>query len=239
MTNFNEYSTAAVLAREVESQMLERLDVVALKPKQILTIGFGTDSSQLLLQTRYPEAEITRVDFTDEMLEQTWTLMDINELPFAENSIDLIISNLFLPWCAHYEKLFFEWRRILRPEGLLMFTSFGPETLCEWKNQDVLLPNLMDMHVLGDALMHVGFSDPVLDVEQFVVNYKDPEKLIYELQMTGMIFKKPAGTFSSHITYEVVYAHTWGPSTLIPGEEDGVVKVPLTQLGGRKGGVIT
>ena len=234
MTTYNDYAAAAALAKAVESQLLERLDVVALKPKHILTIGFGTDSSELLLRTRYPNAVITRMDFTEQMLEQGWSLLAIKELPLAKNSIDLIISNLFLPWCADQEQLLVEWRRILRPEGLLMFTGFGPDTLREW-HQDFLLPKRMDMHDLGDGLVSAGFSDPVLDVEQFILRYKDPEKLLHELQVTGMIFENPTDSFSNNITYEVVYAHTWGPPPVSMADEQGVVKVPLEQLGGRRG----
>lgn len=232
MTTHSEYLAAAALAKEVEVQMLERLEVVALRPKQIVIMGFGTESTETLLQARYPDAAMIRIDFTEQMLEEGWSLLATNELPILEKSVDLIISNLFLPWCAYQDKVFLEWRRLLRPEGLLMFTSLGPDTLSEWQDQTMLIPNRHDMHNIGDGLVRAGFLDPVLDVEQFLFRYQDEKKLQHELKATGMLKDAANDIVSKEITYEVVYAHTWGPAS----KTDNIIKVPLEKLGGRKKG---
>ena len=231
-TTYNEYLKAAALAQEVEIQMLDRLEVVALRPKQIAIIGFGTESTESLVKARYPEAEMIRMDFTEQMLEEGWALLATNALPLADKSVDIIISNLFLPWCAYQEKIFLEWQRILRPEGLLMFTSLGPDTLCEWQDQSMLIPNRYDMHDVGDALVRAGFSDPVLDVEQYLFRYQDADKLQHELKITGMMKKDAREIFSKEITYEVVYAHTWGQVI----KNEGIIKIPLEKIGGRTKG---
>lgn len=227
-----DFAEASVLARHVEAEMLSRLDVVAIQPKRLLIQGHGIHSAKQLLQKRYLEAEVIGLDLAEQMLKSSWACLTMDELPFAEKSMDLIISNLFLPWCTDQEKLFAEWKRILHPEGLLMFTCYGPDTLCELQNTGTLVPHLVDMHNVGDALMQAGFSDPVLDVEQFTLNYKDSEKFLHELRVTGMIHKADDVPFSNTITYEVIYAHTWGKAES-QDMDDGIVKIPLTALGGR------
>lgn len=242
-----DYLKASVLLREVEAQMLARLDLVALHPKRILNMGCGINGSVQLLKQRYPEAEIVEIDYVQPMLEHFHTTQSKWDcranaalLLIVQDSIDLIVSNLFLPWCASLEELFLEWRRVLRPEGLLMFTSLGPDTLSELHSDHIQLPNFMDMHDLGDALVRAGFADPVLDVEHFSLTYKDPQKLVDELRVTGMIAKNDHLTLleqaSWDITYEVVYAHTWGPEPRLDYmvDDEGIVKIPLAHLRGWK-----
>lgn len=227
-----DYYPVAVLDREVGAELLARLDIVALKPKRIIEWGCGADDCRLLLQQRYPEAELMAIhDFPA-------------VLPVEDYSIDLIVANLLLPWCADLKQVLQAWRRVLRPEGLLVFTSLGPDTLQELQQQAVQLPLpiLIDMHDLGDALAHAGFADPVLDVEYFTLTYREQQQLYNELHMTGFISdsivelepleKNTEGVIP--LTYEVIYGHAWQPAISSIGQnqlsEEGVVKVPLAHL---------
>ncbi|MCC2667051.1 MAG: bioC 1, partial [Gammaproteobacteria bacterium] len=134
-----DYYAAAALDREVGAELLARLDLVALKPKRIIEWGWGADKSDLLLQQRYPEAELI-------------ILRDFSAISTVDDySIDLIVANLLLPWCADLKQMLQVWRRMLRPEGLLVLTSLGPDTLQELQKQAIQLPMLIDMHDLGDA----------------------------------------------------------------------------------------
>lgn len=209
---------AAVVARTLAEQMLERLTLVALQPKRIYEAGnsFG------LLKKQYPHAEIITSDL------------------FAEDSsIDLLFANLVLPWSKNIEITLREWQRILRPEGVLMFTSLGPDTLTEIQDNQILLPKPVDMHLLGDALMQAGFADPVMDVEHFTVTYRDYNQLLQELKMTKMISeqqqslkitKNSEGIFE--LSYEIVYGHAWGieKKAGYVADETGTVKIPLSDL---------
>ena len=208
-----------VLARETAGQMLARLSLVTLKPARILDADGGAGE---MLKKQYPDAEI---------------VTSTNNLP--DNSIDLLFANLVLPWCSNVEIILREWQRILRPEGLLMLTSFGPDTLREVQERDVLLPYWIDMHDLGDKLAEVGFADPVLDVEHFTLTYREHKQLLYELQITKMIAqdqmtltveKNTEGVFP--LTYEVIYGHAWGAETRTGyhPDETGTVKIPLADL---------
>ncbi len=220
-----DYYAAAVLDRETGAELLARLDLVALKPKRIMEWGWGADNCDLLLQQRYPEAELI-------------TLRNFPAISTVEDySIDLIVANLLLPWCVDLKQIVQTWRRVLRPEGLLVFTSLGPDTLQELRKQAIQLPVLIDMHDLGDLLLHSGFADPVLDVEYFTLNYREQQQLQHELRVTGFIAdeslepleKNTAGVIP--MTYEVIYGHAWQP---LMGQnqllEEGVVKIPLAHL---------
>jgi len=259
-----EYDRSAALAMAVSQEMLARLDWVTLDPKIIVDVGCGTGQSTKLLQERYPAAKILALDLAYPMLcyakqqgENTkttlqnvaWVSADTAALPFADHSVDLVFANLILPWCKDTEKTFREWRRILRPEGLLVFTSLGPDTLKEWREflGDITLPNLIDMHDHGDALTKVRFADPVLDVDYFTVTYRELASLFSELQATGMLLSGDhASLFSamreSHssalweVTYEVVFGHAFGPPHVVDqvADEFGTIRIPLSHLRRRR-----
>lgn len=246
-----DYDLAAVLAREVADAMLSRLDWVALKPKRIIEIGCGTGYCTQLLQKRYPAAELLAIDDSPAMLayaktsglpQANWLCASLDKLPVEDHTIDLIVSNLTLPWCMDLMKLFHGWQRVLRPEGLLMFSSFGPHTLRELKGQAVQLPHFVDMHNVGDALIQVGFVDPVLEMDYFTLTYREQQQLQEELQLTGFLTgqnvlgpleKNVAGVIS--LTYEIVYGHAWQAAmNKNVMTEGGVVKFPLAHLRGRR-----
>jgi malonyl-CoA O-methyltransferase len=193
------------LMHAVQEEILSRLNLVALKPKRILALACDD------LRVRYPDAEIIATADT-------------------EDSIDLIVSNLYLPWCADVEALFREWRRLLRPEGLLMLTSLGPATLSEIDLEP--LPQFMDMHNVGDALLKAGFADPVLDVEHFEMKYQDKTQLLSDLEKMGIT---EVNTSTLSLSYEVVYGHAWCPAKQddFLADSDGMVKIPLAALRAR------
>jgi len=117
---------------------------------------------------------------------------DVYQLPFADGSVDLIVSNLMLQWCDDLDSVFAEFRRVLRPEGLVMFTSFGPDTLKElkqaWQEVDTdyeHVNNFIDMHDIGDALIRAGFGQPVMDMELFTLTYDKPIGVLKDLKAIG------------------------------------------------------
>lgn len=249
-----DYAATAVLAKAVSAEMLMRLDWVTLQPKVIVDMGCGMGHCVSALQKRYPAADIIAVDAIYPKLQHmqrqeiSVELNDSNtKLPLADHSVDLIFANFVLPWCDNIDALLQEWRRILRPEGLLVFAGLGPDTLQAWHSLlgDSMLPNLLDMHHYGDALTKARFADPVLDVEYFTLRYRDLKKLFMELQATGMLSQasvsktlgeksmalcSEAGLWST--VYEVIHGHAWGPAATVDqiADEFGVVKIPLAHL---------
>ena len=245
------YDAAAVLQQEVAHRLLERLDLMKIRPARILDLGCGTGHCIPGLMSRYRNADIVALDIAYPMLEQArkrgrWlrrprcVCADAEVLPFADESFDLVFSNLMLQWCVDIDAAFSELQRVLRPGGLLLFTSFGPDTLKElrdsWAQVDghVHVNAFLDMHDVGDALMKTRFADPVMDVERIALTYPDVWKLMRELKQVGahnVTAGRPRGlTGKSHMqrlvnayeryrqagvlpaSYEIVNGHAWATS---------------------------
>ena len=249
------YDAAAVLQQEVAQRLLERLDLMKLEPARVLDLGCGTGYCIPELMSRYKRADIVALDIARPMLEQArrrgrWlhrprcVCGDAERLPFEDESFDLVFSNLMLQWCVDLDAAFAELQRVLRPGGLLLFTSFGPDTLKELRDSwaqvdgDTHVNAFLDMHDVGDALVKTRFADPVMDVERITVTYPDVWKLMRELKQIGahnVTAGRPRGlTGKSHMqqlvnayeryrqagvlpaSYEIVNGHAW--ATSVSGE---------------------
>jgi malonyl-CoA O-methyltransferase len=196
------YDEAAVLQREVGTRLLERLDLMKIQPQRILDLGSGTGHCIDGLFERYRKSGVIALDIAQPMLQRArrrgrWlrrpqcVCADAERLPFADSSFDLVFSNLMLQWCVDLDTTFSELRRVLRPGGLLLFSSFGPDTLKElresWQRVDryAHVNTFLDMHDVGDALVRTRFADPVMDVERLTLTYPDVWKLMRELKQIG------------------------------------------------------
>lgn len=246
-----EYASAAVLAREVGEEMLARLEWVTLQPKVIVDLGCGTGDISSQLQTRYPDANVLALDLSGAMIEYAkrehhgnCINADAGQLPLRSQSVDLLFANLLFPWYQDINSLLKECHRVLRPDGLILFTAFGPDTLKEWRTilDGNIAPFFIDMHDVGDLMLQSGFADPVLDVNYYTLTYREQTSLFQELQNSGMLFATPEkinleeitlteqGTLP--VTYELVFAHAFAPaqSDEVQASSDGVVRVPLAHL---------
>lgn len=262
-----DYDAAAVLQREIGSRMLERLDYVRLEPKTVLDLGAGTGYAVDALQQRYRKARVLALDFAYDMLRiarrrgsmlrrPRCVCADAESLPLADGSVDLIFSNATLQWCNDLDRTFGELLRVLRPGGLLMFTTFGPDTLKElrdaWTAADghSHVSPFLDMHDVGDALVRAGFAEPVIDAERLTVTYESVRALMTDLKVLGTrnaTVERPRGltgrarlrameqayeAYRTHgrlpASYEVVYGHAWAP--LQRPMADGGVSVPVSAI---------
>ena len=204
----NTYDAAAVLQKQVRLEMLSRLDLVNIKPKAILDAGCGTGHGSFALQKRFSSAQVISLDIALGMLQQTklqrpwlqsWLqkmlhqqhllCADIECLPIASNSMGMVWSNLALQWCNDLDAAFSELARVLQPEGLIMFSTFGPDTLKELRaassNSHTHVSRFIDMHDIGDALIRAGFSTPVLDVEHYTLTYDNVKSVMMDLKSIG------------------------------------------------------
>jgi malonyl-CoA O-methyltransferase len=244
------YDAAAVLHAQVSKNLLQRLELVTLLPQVVLDAGAGTGLGSRALKRRYPKAQVVALDSSRQMLEvagkrKSWLrpferiCADAQALPLRDGSVDLVVSNLMLQWCDP-DAVFAEFRRVLKPSGLLSFSAFGPDTLRElraaWGQVDrhSHVHLFIDMHDLGDALVRAGFAAPVLDVERFTLQYLDVRKIAGDLKATGarnLTAARAKGLTSPRkfaamqtayeqfrqdgrlpATYEVVFGHAWAPA---------------------------
>ncbi len=252
------YDAHAVLQHEIADRLLERLDYVKLRPRRILDLGCGTGRASGALLRRYPGAEVVALDFALPMLAQArrrgrWLRRpravcgDMDCLPLAAQSFDLVFSSAAIQWSADPAGAIREMHRVLRPGGLLMFTSFGPDTLRElriaWAEVDgaVHAHDFIDMHDYGDMLVAAGLADPVMDVERLTLTYADVHGLLRDLKAIGAnnaaagrargligparlrAFERAYERFRNAegrlpASYEVIYGHAWGAEQRREGE---------------------
>lgn len=196
------YAQASQLQRDSETRLLENLDFMRRTPERILDLGAGIGRASAILKRRFPKAEVIALDLALPMLHQArrnrswWRPFrllagDAQLLPLADDCVDLVYSNLCLQWCSDLPQVFDELRRVLRPEGLLTFSTFGPRTLEElrtaWATVDgrAHVSTLPDMPLLGDALTGAGFRDPVLDIACELRRYPNPRAVLDGLKAIG------------------------------------------------------
>lgn len=196
------YDAAALLQREIGERMLQRLDYIKAEPNTILDAGTGTGMCAAHLLKRYTRAEVIALDFALPMVEQAkrqrhWlrrphgVCADFEQLPLKDQSIDLIVSNAAIQWCTDLSATFCEFRRVLRPGGLLMFTTFGPDTLTEIRQAWAMVDDMphvspfIDMHDVGDALLGAQFADPVIDMEIITMTYEKIRTLLQDIKSIG------------------------------------------------------
>jgi malonyl-CoA O-methyltransferase len=248
----SDYIETAVVANEARDEMLLRLEWMTLQPKIVLDIGCGLGELSLELQNRYPDAVLLSVDRDFGMIHYATQhtsvahsiCADGMRLPLQDQSLDMVFANLVLPWCADLQRTLAEWQRILKPNGLMMMTLFGPDTLSELDGliDAAYLPMRIDMHDVGDLLLQLGLIDPVLDVDRYTLSYRDPQKLVDELKSTGMITADIDAEFMIAqlpktddgewlITYEVIHALAFTKTDdASAASEDGIVRIPLSRL---------
>ncbi|MFA7504557.1 MAG: methyltransferase domain-containing protein [Burkholderiaceae bacterium] len=201
---------ADFLLREVERRMLARLDVVRLVPERFVDIGSGLGRGLLALRQRYPQAESLGIDlspriaaaaarlarppgrgFLARLLPGTrqpasgWVAAHAGALPLADASVALAWSNLVLHWCADPIAVLREWHRVLRDDGLLMFSAFGVDSLREMRAAGAEVMRFHDMHDIGDWLLAAGFAEPVMDMEWIDVSFPTPTALLGDLHALG------------------------------------------------------
>lgn len=204
------YDAAAALQHRVEAHLLESLDYLdtredAIKlPHVVLDVGCGPGHAAAAMRARWPKAQVLALDLALPMLRQApkarWHPLrhpvrrlcaDARALPLADDSVDLLFSNLCLQWLEDLPAAFAGFRRVLRPGGLLLVSSFGPDTLHELRAafaQADDVPHVSPFAGIaqfGDALMQAGFRDPVLDRDVTTTHYDGLPALMRELRAIG------------------------------------------------------
>jgi malonyl-CoA O-methyltransferase len=257
------YDAHAVLQREVCDRLLERLDFMALQPERVLDVGCGTGYGLAHLRERYATAELCALDLAPAMLkvaqaklpQASWAqrardllsahrsslthslCADMERLPLAAGSVNLLWSSLALQWAGDLEAALKGFHRVLAPGGLLIFATFGPDTLKELRTAFAAVDDaphvnrFVDLHDIGDMLVHAGFASPVMEMEMLTLTYADLKSLMRDLKgigahnaaasrKRGLLGKAKWAKLEQAYdalrqegrlpaTYEVIYGHAW------------------------------
>lgn len=271
-----------VILREVATRMIERLGYIRTAPQLMLDLGCGLGRDRAPLHARYPDARWLGIDLAyanarDGRAEQQrarrglarwkarpseWIVADAGALPVAEASVDLLFCNLMLHWHPVPHTLFPEWKRVLRVGGLLMFSTFGPDTLKELRAAArEALPHaapmpFVDMHDFGDMMVASGFATPVMDVEVLTLTYSTARELIADARALGgnprtdrwpalasgpqarcllaaiEARRGPDGRIP--LTFEIAYGHAWKPQPRPPASSGVSLDVVRAELARRR-----
>lgn len=262
------YDKAAFVQKEVGQRLLERLSMIKSEPKVILDVGAGTGSLTKGLQAQFPKSTIIGLDIASGMVEYAKTHTkrsfwkhqphyvcgDMESLPFANQSFDLVFSNFSLQWSLSLEQSFQEFKRILKPDGALLFSTLGPLTLHELKQSWATVDNkphvneFMDMHDVGDLLLNTDLSNPVIDMEMITITYANIKQLLQDLKNTGARnahrLRNPGLTSRQALaklhlayeqfkqghqfpaTFEVIYGYALKKQSALFRAKDGIVHIP-------------
>ena len=255
-----DYERVAVLQQTIGQRLLERLEVIKLTPQRILDLGAGAGRLSVQLAQRYHRARLVQLDLALGMLQQagqepdfsarqSLLCADAEDLPLAGECVEFAFSNLMLQWVTQLDRTLAEVYRVLRPGGLLLFATFGPDSLAElrasWARVDdyVHVNAFTDMHDVGDALVRAGFVEPVMETESFTLVYDDVPTLCRELKSLGAGNVNAgrrktltgAGAFRAMqaeyrrryahaegvpATFEAIYGHAWVPEVKQPRQAE-------------------
>ncbi len=267
------YDTAAILQREVCDRLVEKLEYIKFKPDRILDVGAGTGYATYCLQKVFPDAEIIALDISLPMLDVArqrngiWSRLrnrikflnaDAEYLPLSNDSVDLVFSNLTLQWVNQPAGVFSEFRRVLKDNGMLLFSTFGPDTLKElrasWQSVDQYshVNNFLDMHDVGDAMLRMQLAEPVMSTEYLTMTYNDVNKLMQDLKnigahnitshrARGLMGKEKFRRFQRAYeqyridgvlpaTYEVIYGHAWSVDSKCSEGKQATASIPFSEI---------
>lgn len=269
------------LRREIAARMFERLTLINITPQRVLDAGCGEGADFALLQQHFADAQMIGIDASLSMLlvaqpsifsairrfvmsclpgklqYRPFNVLngDFAALPLGVNTCDVIWSNLALHWHPQPDKVFAEWRRVLRTNGLLMFSCFGPDTFKELRDAFNVVDQaphalpFVDMHDFGDMLVNVGFSTPVMDMEKITVTYATVEKMMTDVRAFGgnplhtrrrgllgrkdwnrvvdALNQQRGSDDTISLTFEIIYGHAFLPVLTRTASGEAIIRLDL------------
>jgi NADH dehydrogenase [ubiquinone] 1 alpha subcomplex assembly factor 5 len=218
------------LFTEVAERLSERLDDVTRRFPVALDLGCHTGEMGRQLAGRGGIERLIQSDLSSKMAARAGPLAlaaDEEALPFADASLDLVLSSLSLHWVNDLPGALLQIRRALKPDGLFLAAMIGGESLIELR--DCLLaaeleleggaaPRVSPFADLPDAgalLQRAGFALPVVDSDRITVTYPHALSLMADLRGMGesnaLVERRRNGTrrstlYATAATYAERYA---------------------------------
>jgi malonyl-CoA O-methyltransferase len=252
------------LQDEIADRMLQKLDIVKLEAKGVLVIPDFLGTHAQFLTKRFPgicfysapEIELSGIDLLKLRMTRFWNsrlksspLVSLDDykktgrINLPDNSVDLVLSVLFMQDLADPKHFLQECWRVLKEGGLLTLSYLGPDTAKELRSESLLeqlpLKNLTspwDMHDMGDAILGARFSDPVMDMEFLNLDYESEAVLWTDARALNLLEPKDQNRFLSaklpkKITLELVYGHAWALGKHLARAQDQVAYIEPNQIG--------
>lgn len=252
------FDQADYVHRATFAGLLDRLQPLSVEAGLIVDLGAAIGAGSAALAARFRKARVIGVDASARMLNESVrrrsflskaraVQADACALPFKDNSADLIVANMLLPWIGDLDRCFAEINRVLRKEGVFAFATLGPDSMSEFKTITEI-HRFPDMHDVGDGLVRAGLQDPVLDVDRLQVTWGSMDELASDMLACGAIAgeadllrasrsaplpRGEDGRFA--VDLELVFGHAWGSG---PRPDAGVVHVEPGAIGRRRRRVV-
>ena len=255
----NTYDSYGIIQKEVADRVFDRLSAIKIQPNLILDLGCGTGFLTQKISALYPDAKIISLDFSEKMLRicrskvnhTSPVCADIENIPIKESCFDLIISSLTFHWATDLYGTFLKTHQLLKNNGCFLFSSIGPDTLFELRaalnkvDSSERVNRFIDMHHYGDALLKIGFSDPVVDNEKIIVEYKSFSDVLKSLKKIGANtvekvsdkklsknnYRTARDSYKMNkntnypVTYEVLYGLAWKKTPSNPKINEDVIPI--------------
>jgi malonyl-CoA O-methyltransferase len=234
-----QYAAHQAIPREIAQRVLSRLDYMRLSPAAILDLSLYPANSDSLIRQQYKKARYVAMAPVIDFLQQRkkhWFQRRQSvcgfgaQLAFRSRSFDFIFINLTLSWVADWPALLRECRRVLKPGGMILFSSLGPDTLKELSIAQSIQPHLTDMHDIGDACIQAGFENPVMDVSSLVIDYATPQACLAECTALNLISPVIKQIDAQQVTFEMVVGHAWAGDRLPQQQHGGEIGVSIDNI---------
>jgi len=193
------YLESAVVQKEIISRLMQRLSLFNISPRKIIDLGAGVGLGTEILSHQYAKSEFYMLDNSLEALRNKIFSKDnvfsicgnFKNIPLESNVFDFVFSSSALHWELDIYSSFKEIYRILKPGGLFLFSTYGPDTLIELRSSWAQIDNkkhvndFYDMHDIGDLMQNLNFMDSVVDVEKIAIQYDSVIQLQKDLKNIG------------------------------------------------------
>jgi malonyl-CoA O-methyltransferase len=229
---YQDHSQNGFIMQTIEQRLLAHLSLMTLAPKRLLDVACGLGDGLCALKARYPAAVCFGVDWVHRpLLTSAKRVKDdgpfrlcqakAQALPFSTACMDLVYTNLCLLDHQAMDHFFSEVARVLRPGGVFLFSSLGPDTFEELfarGPKQALTSPWLDMHNVGDQLLAHGLQDPVMETEALQLRYTSLKAAGMDLAHSGFLCAKPWRAYDFayeatqapiQLSLSCVYGHAW------------------------------
>lgn len=190
------FTQAAFLHRRAAEDLAERLEAIPRNFEHALLLGAPALLRDAIAARPDVSARIKAITTADVAPGED-ILIDLEALNFGEARFDLVLSPLLLHWANDLPGALALLRRALKPDGLMLATMFGGETLLELRlalieaeselrgGASPRVSPFAELFDLAGLLQRAGFALPTADRERVTVRYGEPLKLIADLRAMG------------------------------------------------------